>query len=41
MAFDLIAHWMQKIADYHGSKPYRQHVPFGRLLPQDKTQFAQ
>ncbi len=41
MAFDLITQWMQKIVNYHEGKPYTQHVPFERLFPADKIQFAQ
>ena len=41
MAFDLITQWMQKIVNYHEGKPYTQHVPFERLFPADKVQFAQ
>jgi hypothetical protein len=40
LGYDLIRQWMQKIVNFQAGKPYTEHVPFERLIPQRDVQVA-
>jgi hypothetical protein len=40
LGYDLIRQWMQKIVNFQEGKPYTEHVPFERLIPQRDVQVA-